>query len=87
MGVALALHVARSEDAISPGSLGTLDGVSPVIHKVISEDQSLRRIGGNDLLLTVDDTVSLIKVDGLGDVVRNDRIVLPDLGYAINLHR
>ena len=72
MGVALALHVARSENAIGPGSLGTLDGVLAVIHKEVSENQSLRRIGGNDLRLTMDDTVSLIKIDGLGDVVGDD---------------
>ena len=34
----------------------------------------------------VDDAMRLVKVHGLGDVGRNDGIVLPDFGDAIHLH-
>jgi len=58
-----------------------------VIHAVISEDLSLRRISGRDSSPAMDDAVRLIKIHGLGDVVGDDGIVLPHFGNAIYLHR
>jgi hypothetical protein len=75
--VAFALHVAGGEDAIPEGILGALDGIFLVIHEEVSQDFSLRRIGRDYVPASVNDPFGLIKVDGLGDVVWDDGIVLP----------
>jgi hypothetical protein len=87
MWVALTFHVAGGNDAVEPGGLGALDWILAVIHAVISQDVSSGGIGGNDLGATVDEAVWLIEIYGLSDVIWNDRIVLPQLGYAIHLNR
>jgi hypothetical protein len=85
--VAFALHVAGSKHAVNPGSLRALDWIFPVIGEVIPQNFCLRGISGRDLRPAVDDAMGLIKIDGLGDIVGNNGIVLPDLGDAIHLHR
>lgn len=84
--VAFTLHVAGSEEAIGPGSLGTVDGVLAVIDEIVSQDFGLFGICGDDLTAAVDETVGLVEVDGLRDVVGDDGIVLPEFGDAINLN-
>ena len=74
------------EEAVCPGSVGAFDGSFLVIDEVVAEDLSFRGIGGDDLRLAVDDAMGLVEVDGLGDIVRNDGIVLPDFGDAIDLN-
>ena len=78
--------MAGSEEAIRPGSLRAIDRIFLVIHAVVSKDLSLRGIGGRDVRPAVDDALRLIEVHSFGDVVWDDRIVLPDFGDAIHLH-
>jgi len=80
------LHVIGSEEALCPRGLGALNRVLLVIHEVVSEDLSFSGVGGDDLPAAMDDAVGLIKVHGLGDIVWNDGIVLPNFGDAIDLH-
>jgi len=70
---------------VEPGSLWTLDGVLLVVDEVVSKNVCLGRISSFDLRAAVDDAMRLIKIDGLGDVVGNDGILLPELGDAIHL--
>ncbi len=86
MEIALALDVAGGEDAVPPGGFRALDGRFLVIHAVVAEDFGSGGVGGGDPAPAMDDALGLIKVHGFGDVVRNDRIVLPYLGHAIDLH-
>jgi len=84
--IALTLHVAGSEEAIEPGSLGAGDGIFAVVDQIISKDSGSRRVGRLDAAAPVNQAVRLIKVDGLGDIIGNDGIVLPDFSDAIDLH-
>jgi hypothetical protein len=79
--------VAGSEDAVEPGGFGAFDRIFLIVHSIIAEDVSPGGIGGRDVSAPMDDAAGLIEIDGFGDVVGNDRIVLPDLSYAIHLHR
>ena len=86
VGVAFALHVAGGEDAVPEGVLGAGGGIFPVVHEVVAEDFGLCGIGGRDAAATVDDALGLIEVDGLGDIVGDDGVVLPEFGHAIDLY-
>ena len=80
-----ALHVAGGEDAVPPGGFRAVHRTFLVIDAVVAEDFGLSRIGGGDLAAAVNEAFGLIKVDGFGDVIGNDGIVLPKLGDAIDL--
>jgi len=86
-GIALALHVAGSEDSLPPGGFGAFDRSLFVIDAVVPEDLSACGIGGSDLATAVENARGLIKIYGLGNVIGNDRVVLPPLGDTIHLHR
>ena len=51
----------------------------------IAENCSARGIGRNDFRAAVNDTLTLIKINCLGDVSRNDGIVLPVFAHAVYL--
>ena len=70
---------------VEPGSLRALDRVLLVVDEVISQNVRLGRISSFDLRAAVDDAMRLIEIDGLGDVVGNDGILLPEFGDAIHL--
>jgi len=70
---------------VEPGSLRALDRVLLVVDEVISQNVRLGRISSFDLRAAVDDAMGLIEIDGLGDVVGNDGILLPEFGDAIHL--
>jgi len=85
MGIAFTLHVVGSKDAVEPGSFRALDGMFFVIDEVVAQDFCLGGVSGGDLWAAVDEAMRLIKIDGLGDVVGNDGILLPEFGHAIHL--
>jgi len=85
--IAFALHVPGSEEAIRPRSSWAVDWSFFVVHAVVAQNRGLGGIGGKDLAPAVDNACCLIKVHGLGDVVGNDGIVLPQFGDTIHLHR
>lgn len=58
----------------------------PIIDQIISKDFCFRWVCSLDAAAPVNQAMRLIEVDGLGYVVGNDRIVLPDFGDAIDLH-
>src|SRR5258708_32249175 len=66
--IALTLHVACGKNAAEPGRLRALDWILLVILPVISQDLSLRGIGGRDLGPAMKDAVGLIEIHGRGDV-------------------
>lgn len=85
MRVALALHVAGGEDAVPPGGFRTVNRGLLVIDAVVAKNFRLSRIGGSDLPAAMNEAFRLIKVNGFGDIIRNDGIVLPKFGYTIDL--
>jgi len=85
VGIALALHMAGSEDSVPPRGAGAGNGSFLVIHEVIAQNFSSGGIGRSDLAATVDDAVDLVKIYGFGDIVGNDGIVLPQFGDTIHL--
>jgi len=85
VGIALALHVAGGEDAVPPRSFGALDVILFVIEEVVAQDFGPGGINGGDVATAVDDALSLIKIHGLGYVIRNEGIVLPEFGDTIDL--
>ncbi len=72
---------------VKPGIFRARDRSLLVIDAVVSQDGGLCRIGCRDLRPSVDQAVRLIKIDGLGDVVGDDGILLPQFGNTIHLHR
>lgn len=86
--VAFTLGMSRSEQAIVPGK-GTLavDWRLAIIEAVIAEDLGSRRIRGYDRSTAMHETVRLIKIHRLGDIRRDHGVVLPELGYAVDLYR
>ena len=86
MRIALALHVAGSEETLDTGLVGARDWIFPVVDAVIPQNFGFRRVGGRNLFSAVEDAMRLVEVHRLRDVARNDGIVLPDLGDAVDLH-
>jgi len=78
--------VSGSEDAVIPGSVGTIDVGFFVIGEIVSEDLGLGRIGGFDRGAAMDNAVRLIEIYRLSDVVGDDGVILPEFCDAIDLH-
>lgn len=86
LGVAFALHVAGGEDAVPKRVFGALRGTLFIVHEVVSQNHSLCRVGRDDSAAAMDDAFGLVEVDGFGNVVWDDGVVLPQLGDAIDLN-
>lgn len=84
--IALALHVAGSEETLHAGLVRARNRIFLVIDAVIPQNLGLRRVGGGNLCPAVENAMRLIKVHGLRDIAGNDGIVLPDFGDAVDLH-
>lgn len=85
--IALTLRVAGREHAIVPGKPAlALNRCMPVIEAEISQNFGSGRISGPDLAASMDQPLRLIEVDRFGDIGRNDLVVLPRFGHAINLN-
>ena len=87
LGITLALHVAGGEGSIEPRCCFTLHRMLTVVKTIIAKDLGLGLIFGLDSGAPVHQAMRLIEVDGSGDIVGNDSIMLPKLGHAIDLHR
>ena len=84
--IAIALHVLRNEPAIDPGPTFALHRRYFVVETVVAKDLCLGVVGCANNLLSVDDSVGLIKVHSGGHVVGDNIIVLPGFGDTVDLN-
>ena len=85
--VAFALHMAGSDDTVPPGSFGALHRSFLVVDQVVAKNFSFAGIDRFDLPPAMDNAFGLIEVRGLGDVIGNQRVILPPLRDTIHLDR
>src|SRR5579862_8453068 len=86
MRIALALHVAGSEGALEPDGFSTPGGGFAVIEAVVAENVSLGIVGGADDRSAMNQTMRLIKVGGIFNIVGDNAIVLPKLRDTVDLN-
>src|ERR1700716_4690866 len=86
MRIAFALRVRRGKVSVVPRRSQALDWIFPVIRQIIPENSSPQWIGSGDVRAPVDQSMRLIEVHGLHNVVRNHAVVLPEFGNTIHLH-
>src|SRR5580698_351539 len=86
MGVALALGVSRSDEAVIPRQVLALHRIFSIVEPVVAQNLRFSGIGGHNLRPAFDDSMGLVEVDRSRHVVWNDAVFLPDLGHAIDLH-
>ena len=87
VGVTFNFDMGRHEESVVPGIPLTADGVVLVLDSDVSDDLGACRVGGANIGLTVNKPLQLIKIDGLGDVGRDDGVILAPFGDAIHLDR
>jgi len=83
--IAFALHVIRRNFAVEPRHAFTPGGILLVIEAVVAEDLRLGVVSSPNFLASVQNSMRLIKISGLDDVVGNDAIMLPRLGDGVDL--
>src|ERR1700757_1123441 len=79
--------MAGSEYALEPGTAAALHWFLPVIEAVVSKNLRLGIVGSDDLGAAVQQSMRLIKVHCLGDIVGDDLIALPRFLDAVDLYR
>jgi len=84
-GIAFDLDVRLHENAVPPGILAATERLRLVVGSEVAKDASALGIGGANLGLAVEHAIELIKIDGLGDVGRDHRVIFADFGDAIDL--
>jgi hypothetical protein len=85
-GIALDLDVWLHEDAVIPRVLAASERLRFVLGSEIAEDAGARGIGGSNPRLAMKHSVQLVKIYGLGDVRRNDGVILSKFGDTIDLN-
>ena len=83
--IAFALHVIRSNFAVEPRHAFTAGGILLIVEAVVAEDLRLGVVGSPNFLASVQNSMRLIKISGLDDIVGNDAIMLPRLGDGVDL--
>jgi hypothetical protein len=83
--VALALHVVRRYSAIEPRHAITLHGILVIIEAVVAQDLSFGIVGGMNFAASVQNSMWLVEIGGLDDIVGNDAVVLPGFCDRIDL--
>ena len=68
-----------------PGIPNAVDRIRIVIEPVIPDDLRAFGIGGANCGAATDEPTRLIKIGGLGDIGRNQRIIFTEFGDAIHL--
>ena len=81
------LSVAFTQETATPGKPVAFCGIPFVLPKKIPEDCRARRIGGHDFSATVNQAMRLVEIHRLGDIGRNEPIILKRLCDAIYLYR
>jgi hypothetical protein len=77
--------VGRREDTVIPEILIALDRIHFIVESKISNNSRVCGIGRTNFWLAVEKSIWLIEIDRLGDVGRDNRVVLPNFGDAIDL--
>jgi len=84
--ITLALHMTWGEGAVDPGHALAANGILPVIEAIVTQNLGFRIVGSANERPAMDDPVRLVEVRCGCYVVWNEAVVLPGLGYGIDLH-
>src|SRR5580765_3858351 len=76
----------RGNDAVEPGISQADDRRLLIVETIVAEDTGFGIVGGLNFGAAMDESVRLVKVHCCRHVFRDDSIVLPELGDAIDLH-
>jgi hypothetical protein len=74
------------EDAVIPRIRVARDGIRFIVEFQIANNSRACRIGSTNTWLTMEKSIRLIEIDGLGDVGGDNRVVLANLGNTIHLN-
>jgi hypothetical protein len=75
----------RCDVSVEPRESLTPNWILLVVESIVAENASFGVIHGPDLGPPVDDTVRLVEIDGRGDIIGNDFVVLPQLWDTVHL--